>query len=65
MGEAWPALVALALFPLCALIAAARAFPDLQEDGRGLYVAVLVAWLAGALALAWAARVSRGAATPS
>jgi hypothetical protein len=65
VGEAWPALVALALFPLCALIAAARAFPDLQEDGRGLYFAVLVAWLAGALALAWAAGISRGAATPS
>jgi len=54
-GEAWLALVALAVFPLGALIAASRTFGDLDPDGRALYVVVLVAWLAVAFALAWAA----------
>ena len=60
VGEAWPALLALALFPVGALIAAARSFPDLEPDGRWAYVAVLAAWLAAALALAWAARPPAG-----
>ena len=60
VGEAWPALLALALFPIGALIAAARSFTDLETDGRWGYVVVLVVWLAVALALAWAARPAAG-----
>jgi hypothetical protein len=57
--EAWLTLVALVVFPLGALIAASRTFGDLDSDGRGSYVAVLVAWLAVALVLVWAAGVRR------
>ena len=60
VGEAWPALLALALFPVGALIAAARSFGDLETDGRWGYVGVLIVWLAVALALAWAARPAPG-----
>ena len=45
---------AFLLGPLGALIAASRTFGDLDADGRALYVLVLVAWLAAALALVWA-----------
>ena len=65
LGEAWPALLALVLFPAGALVAAARAAGDLEDDGRAAYLAVLAAWLGAALALAWAARRAPGAATSS
>jgi hypothetical protein len=55
-GEAWPALLALVLFPAGALLGAARTAGDMDGDGRPAHLAVLGAWLAAALVVAWAAR---------